>query len=62
MISNKTFPKIQFTIEIAQVRPIFGRKSDITENIWKQSTEQERQMVPDKIWSIRTVVFIITMF
>ena len=39
MFSNKKIPKIQFTIEIAWVRPIFGHKINFTVNIWKQSRE-----------------------
>ena len=35
MFSNKISPTTQFTIEIAQVRPIFGRKFDVMVNIWE---------------------------
>ena len=32
-------PKNRFTIEIAQVRPTFGRKFNISVNICEQNTE-----------------------
>ena len=40
-ISSKIFPKIQFTIGIAYVRPIFGHRNNSAVNIWKQSTGTE---------------------
>ena len=39
MLAYKKNPKVQFTIEIAWVRHMFGHKSDFTVNIWKQSRE-----------------------
>ena len=39
MFSNNFFPTIQFTIEIAQVRPICGRKFNVMVTIWEQSIE-----------------------
>ena len=40
-IFNNNFPKIQFTLEIAKVKPIFGHKINFAENIWKQTTQTE---------------------
>ena len=34
--------KNHFTIEIAQVRQLFGRKFNFSVNIWKQNTETEK--------------------
>ena len=50
-------PKNHFTIEIAYIRPIFGRKSNFRVNIGNKTQNQKRQMVSDKIWSMRTKYF-----
>ena len=47
--SNKIFQKIQFTIESAQVRPIFGHKIDFTINNFKIKSKNRK----DKRFLIR---------
>ena len=44
-ISDKHFPKIQFTIQIASVKLSFGRKITLKVNIRKQNAEIEKTNV-----------------
>ena len=39
---RQKFKKYHFTIEIAQVRPMYGCKFNFGVNIWEQNTETEK--------------------
>ena len=51
----KKIPKIQFTIKIALVRPIFGHKINFAVNIWKEAQEQKQQMISEDIVNQRSM-------
>ena len=42
IILDKSSKKNHFTIELAQVRSIFGRKFNFRVHIWEQNTETEK--------------------